>query len=48
MYESINAKDIEVDTPLMWSAETGKINGSKILLEYGADLEGQTALHMML
>jgi ankyrin repeat protein len=50
MYESINAKDTEVDTPLMWAAEIGKTNTTEILLEYGADLNiknnvGETALH---
>jgi ankyrin repeat protein len=50
IYESINAKDTEGNTPLMWAAENGKINAAKILLEYGADFnaqnnDGETALH---
>ena len=50
VYQHINAPDAEGDTPLMWAAETGKVDAVRILLEYGVDInakntDGETALH---
>lgn len=50
IYQFINAKDYEGDTPLMWAVEGRKINVVKILLEYGVDIDvqnngGMTAVH---
>ncbi|WP_237342887.1 tetratricopeptide repeat protein [Wolbachia endosymbiont of Folsomia candida] len=50
MFEHINARDTEGETPLMWAAEKGKVSAARILLEYGANTNAidnydQTALH---
>ncbi|WP_143688834.1 ankyrin repeat domain-containing protein [Wolbachia endosymbiont of Laodelphax striatellus] len=46
----IDAKDTEGDTPLMWAAESGRVNAVEVLLDHGASTEvknndGMTALH---
>ncbi|QJT94850.1 ankyrin repeat domain-containing protein [Wolbachia endosymbiont of Diaphorina citri] len=46
----IDAKDTEGDTPLMWAAESGRVNAAEVLLDHGASTEvknnyGMTALH---
>ncbi|MFT4314280.1 MAG: ankyrin repeat domain-containing protein [Wolbachia pipientis] len=48
--QHVDAQDTEGDTPLMWAAESGRVNAAQILLEYGASIEvknndGMTALH---